>query len=167
MSKSWVRVIAILEIVGSVFGIIFIAWQLAIIPIDSRTLILACIALSVYIFSFIAGLALWWEHPFGRIASIIIQAIQLPEYASQLVVFMFSFGFDAYVYCALSNNLNPILGFEFKLLAFNQLFVNVPNAAVGFGVSIPACIFLAKLLKYKPRAFLQDETQEEKTSYSI
>ncbi len=163
MSKTWVRVISILEIIGGVFGIIFVAWQLATIPLDSRTLILACITLLTYIFSFIAGIALWREHPFGRIASIIIQAIQLPKYVSQPLIFMFSFGFDAYGYCALSNNLNPIVGFEFKFLAFNQLSVNVTDAQVGFGVSISACIFLVKLLKYKLGVFSREGAQEENT----
>ncbi len=79
MSKIWIRLIAILEIVGGVCGIAFVGWQFVTLPTHRHTLIFASIALVVYVFSFIAGIALWLERPFGRVASIIVQAIQLPK----------------------------------------------------------------------------------------
>ena len=148
MSNFWIRLIAILEIVGSIFGIAFVVLQ---VVAGQTGLRFATIAFAVYILSFGAGVALLRNHPFGRIGSIIVQCIQLPKYASHLFVFMFSFGFDAYLYFALTNTANAITGIEFKVLAFNQLFVNVADATVIFGISIPASVFLAMLLKYKPR----------------
>lgn len=161
MPKIWVRIIAILEVVGGIFGIVFVAKQTADNAIDSLNLVLALISVAIYVFSFIAGIALWREQPFGRIASIVVQAIQLPKYASQLLVFMFSFGFDTYVYGALANNASPILGFELKFLAFSQLSVNVADVPAGFGVSISAAIFLAMLFKYKPHV---DTSVDEQSS---
>jgi len=149
MSKFWIRLIAILEIVGGIFGIAFVVLQLVA---RQTGLLFASIALAVYILSLVAGVALLRNRPFGRIGSIIVQCIQLPKYVSPLFVFMFSFGFDAYLYFALTNTANAITGFEFKFLAFNQLFVNVADAPVIFGVSIPASIFLAMLLKHRLRA---------------
>ena len=149
MSKFWILLIAILEIIGGIFGIAFVVLQ---IVAGQTGLVFASVACAVYILSFAAGVALLRNRPFGRVGSIIVQSIQLPKYGSQLFVFMFSFGFDAYLYFALTNTANAIMGFEFKFLAFNQLFVNVADAPVIFGVSIPASIFLAMLLKYKRRA---------------
>jgi hypothetical protein len=149
MSKLWVRLLAVLEIVGGVFGIAFVLSQVAAGPNNRLTLVFALIAFVVYILSFVAGVALLRNHRFGRIGSIIIQSVQLPKYSSQLFVFMFSFGFDAYLYFGLTNAMNAITGFHFKFLAFNQLFVNVSDAPVIFGVSISASIFLTMLLRHK------------------
>jgi hypothetical protein len=124
------------------------------------SLVFVAIAFAVYVFSFISGIALLRNRPFGRFGSIIVQSIQLPKYASQLFVFMFSFGFDAYPYLALNRTSNMIIGFEFKFLAFNQLFVNVGDAPVLFGFSIPASIFLSLLLKYKTPVDPSDDDSE-------
>lgn len=157
MSKFWIRLIAILEIVGGVCGIVFQVPYLLAAPADRHPLMLAGIAFAIYLLSLVAGVTLLLERPFGRIASIVIQAIQLPKYMSQLLIFMFSFGFDAYIYGMLTNNAQPIFGFEFKFLAFNQVFMNVADAPAGFGVSIPACAFLVMLLKYRPKQTVLDE----------
>ncbi len=151
MPKLWIRLIAILEIIGGLSGVLFAVSQLLAARSGRQTLILSGIALAIYILSLVAGITLLLERPFGRIASIVTQAIQLPKYVSQLLIFMFSFGFDAYLYGMFTNNAQPIFGFEFKFLAFNQLFVNVADAPALFGVSIPACAFLVVLLKYRPK----------------
>lgn len=44
------------------------------------------------------------------------------------------------------------LGFEFRLLAFNQLFISAQGAPIGLGVSVSAPIFLLVLIRYKPGA---------------
>jgi hypothetical protein len=62
---------------------------------------------------------------------------------------MFSFGFDLWVQFLLARGFSN-LGFEFRFLAFNQLFFDVQDAPFGLGVSITACIFLAMLLRHKP-----------------
>lgn len=94
MSKIWIRIISILEIIGGLSGIAFVVWEIEAAPTDRHPVVIGAIALAVYVFSFIAGIALWLERPFGRVASIVAQAIQLPKYISQLIIFMFSFGLD-------------------------------------------------------------------------
>lgn len=157
MSKFWIRLIAILEITGGVCGIVFQVPYLLAAPANGHPLMLAGIVFAIYLLSLVAGVTLLLERRFGRLASIVIQAIQLPKYMSQLLIFMFSFGVDAYLYGMLTNNAQPIFGFEFKFLAFNQLFVNVADAPAGFGISIPACIFLARLIKYRPEQTVSDD----------
>jgi hypothetical protein len=156
MSRIWIRIISILEIIGGLSGIAFVAWEIVATPTDRHSIVIGAIVFAVYVFSFIAGIALWLERPFGRVASIVVQAIQLPKYISQLIIFMFSFGIDAYVYGMLTNNGQPTFGIEFKFLAFNQFFVNVPDAPSGFGISISACVFLGVLLKFKPKRLSED-----------
>ena len=149
MSKVWVRLLAVLEIVGGVFGIAFVLSQVATGQNNRLSLVFAFIAFVVYILSLVAGITLLRNHRFGRIGSVIVQSVQLPKYSSQLFVFMFSFGFDAYLHFGVTNAMNVIMGIQFKFLAFNQLFVNVLDAPVRFGVSISSCIFLTMLLKHK------------------
>jgi hypothetical protein len=156
MSKFWIRLIAILEIIGGVCGIAFVVWQFVAASTGRQTFIFAAIAFTVYLLSLIAGVTLWLESPFGRVASIIVQGIQLPKYFSQLLIFMFSFGFDTYVYGVLTNNAQPIFGLEFKFLAFNQLFLNVADAPAGFGISVPACAFLVMLVRFRPKRDVSD-----------
>lgn len=150
MSKFWTYFIAILEIVGGLCGIAFVIWQSLAAPLDRYTFAFAIIIFVVYALSFAAGIALALGHKFGRVASIVVQAIQLPKYGSQVLIFMFSFGFDAYVYGMLNNSAQVAFGLDFKFLAFNQLFINVADAPVMFGISIPACVFLLMLLR-KPK----------------
>jgi len=155
MSNIWIRIISVLEIIGGISGIASVMWEFLTTPIN-RPRLFTAIALVVYVISLFAGIALWRGHSLGRVASIVVQAIQLPKYMSQLFIFTFSFGFDAYVYGILTNSLQPVFGFEVRFLAFNQLFVNVADAPVGFGISIPACVFLAILWKFKPKVLSQD-----------
>src|SRR5262249_43826494 len=115
-------------------------------PFNAMTLIFAPIPISIYFLSLVAGVALWRDNSFGRKASIVVQAIQLPKIVSPLIIFTFSFGFDLWVHILLTRGFSS-LGFEFKFLAFNQFFFNVQDAPFGLGVSIIACISLAMLLR--------------------
>jgi len=105
--------------------------------------------------SLIAGLALLRNRPLGRPASIIVQTIALPKIISSQVIFMFSFGFDLWIYFWQTAGVSNA-GFQLKFLAFNQLFFNIPDAPVGFGISITSCIFLAVLLKHKRRTIVEE-----------
>jgi hypothetical protein len=149
MMKTWLRIIAVLEIIGGISGIGIMLWVLVATPTNIYTFIFAAIAAAIYILSLVAGIALWRRRRFGRTASIIVQCIQIPKIISPLVVFMFSFGIDLWVHYLRAAGLSN-LGFEFRLGAFNQLFFYVPDAPVGFGVSVTGCIFLMMLLRYKP-----------------
>lgn len=149
MSKTWVRIISVFEIVGGVVGIGFVIWALLATPFNASNLILAPIIISIYILSLVAGVALWRGKSFGRKASIVVQAIQLPKIVSPLVIFMFSFGFDLWVHIMFTRRFWG-RGIEFRVFAFHQLFFNVRDAPLGLGVSIIACIFLAVLLRHKP-----------------
>jgi hypothetical protein len=150
MLKPWLRIISVLEIIGGVFGIGFVIWWLLAAPINAFTVILAPIPISIYVLSLVAGVALWQGSSFGRKASIVVQAIQLPKIVSPLIIFMFSFGFDFWIHILFVKGFSSV-GFEFRFLAFNQLFINVQDAPLGLGVSLTAAIFLAMLLRNKPR----------------
>jgi len=64
---------------------------------------------------------------------------------SPTLVFLFSFGFDVWVHASPSG----VAGIEFSVLN-HQLFLNVQNAPVSFGISITAIIALVILKKYQP-----------------
>jgi hypothetical protein len=64
MSKFWILLIAILEIIGGIFGIAFVVLQ---IVAGQTGLVFASVACAVYILSFAAGVALLRNRPFGRV----------------------------------------------------------------------------------------------------
>ena len=148
--KTVVRIIAVLEIVGGVFGLGFVIWQLLAAPFTLFTLLLAPVAAGLYVLSFVAGVGLWRGGAFGRKASIVVQAIQTPKVVSPLVTFAFSFGLDLWVHQLWYQEMTN-LGFEFRVLAFHQLSVNAP-APIGLGVSVTALVFLALLRRYDPNS---------------
>ena len=148
MAKVWIPIIAVLEIIGGIVGILFTAWQIAVSPINIFTIIFGLVILGIYVLSLIAGVALWQRRPFGRTASIIVQAIQLPKIISPTIIFTFSFGLDLWIHFLLSETVTK-LGFECRFLAFNQFFLNMQGAPLGLGISIISCIFLPMLIGYK------------------
>jgi hypothetical protein len=153
MTKVWRRLISVLEIVGGVFGIVILAWELVASPAHGYLLLLAPMSYGIYILSLVAGVLLWREHRAGRMASIVVQMIQLPKLVSPLLVFTFSFGFDFYPYVQFEEGFSKV-GADLKVLAFHQLYVNMQGAPIGGGVSIPAIVFLIVLLRYKPAVTL-------------
>ena len=147
MTLTWRRIIAALEMVGGIFGIAFLAWELANTQVGGATLLVAAVVLIIYVLSLVAGVLLWRDHKWGRLTSIIVQAIQLPKILSPILIFNICFGLDLYPYLMLGIHGLFGVGFELKLLAFYQLHVGVPVPGIGLGVSIPACIFLTALIK--------------------
>jgi hypothetical protein len=151
MTKTLVRIIAALEMVGGVAGVGLVAWWLSAAPVNALTILLAPIPVGIYVLSLAAGVALWRGSPFGRRASIVVQLIQLPKLVSPQLIFMFSFGLDLWVHYLRSAEFAN-LGFEFRLLAFNQLFINAQGAPVGLGISVIAPLFLLVLIRYESDA---------------
>jgi hypothetical protein len=149
MSKVWRRLISVLEIVGGVFGIIILAWELVASPADGYTLLLAPVSYGIFILSLVAGVLLWREHRAGRMTSVVVQAIQLPKIVSPVLIFTFSFGFDFYPYVLSDAGFSKV-GVDLRLLAFHQLYLNIEEAPFAAGVSVPAVMFLIMLLRYKP-----------------
>lgn len=148
MSKAWMRIISVLEMIGGAVGVGLVIWWLLATPVNAFTVAIAPIPISIYIFSFVAGVSLWRGSSFGRKASIVVQVIQLPKVVSPFIIFMFSFGLDLWVHTLFAEGFSTV-GFEFRALAFHQFFINV-QAPVGIGVSLTAVISLVMLIRYKP-----------------
>ncbi len=149
------QIIAALEVIGGGVGVLFLIWWFLATPFNAYSLILAPIPLGIYILSLVAGVSLWRGRALGRTLSIIVQAIQLPKIISPQIIFIFSFGVDVWVQFLFSGEATK-LGFEFRFLAFNQFFFNVPDAPVGLGISIPACAFLIMLLEHKKQPLVTE-----------
>lgn len=149
MPKLLRLLIAALELIGGVCGLVLLVNQLPTFQIDAHVIILSPIAIGIFLMSFIAGMLLWVDHPAGRITSIIVQSLQLPKLASPLLIFMFSFGFDFYHYVVAARGVSKVET-DFKLLAFYNLYLNRPGFPFAFGISIPAIVFLIVLIRHRP-----------------
>jgi hypothetical protein len=145
MSRLPVRTIAILQIAGGAFTFCYIAWSLVTQLANIASGIIGIVELLIDIAAVVAGITLWRGTSFGRKASLAIQFIQLPKVTSPAIIFLFTFGFDVWVHASPDG----LVGIQFSV--FNhQLFLNVPNAPVNFGISITAIIALVILKKYVP-----------------
>jgi hypothetical protein len=143
MSQVPIKVIAVLQLIGGVAGVVFLPW--AQIPhVNVLVWPIAIIVLLINLLAVIAAIALWCEMSFGRAVSLAIQTIQLPKIMSAPLVFMFSFGLDVWVHASPSG----VVGIQFSIFN-NQLFLNVPNAPGAFGISITSIIALVILRKFQ------------------
>jgi len=154
MSKVPIRIIALFQIIGGLFTMTFLAWtfvrQTSALATQMRGIMSGVIMIGeifIDIFAVVAGVTLWRGTQFGRKASIAIQAIQLPKISFPAIIFMFSFGFDLWVYATPS-----VVGFQTAFFGSNQIFLGVENLQGGFGVSVTAIIALVILNRYKPTA---------------
>lgn len=150
----WMKIIAVLEIVGGIAGILLVVWILAMTPFNPLSLLILPIVVGIYVLSLVAGIALWRGRKYGRTASIVVQCIQIPKLISPQIIFMFSFGVDVWVYFFRSPELFKI-GFESRFGAFNQFFVYAPGAPYGLGISVTGLIILVLLITYKPNRTLE------------
>jgi hypothetical protein len=69
---------------------VFIVWALVTQIRNIFALGIGIGEILVDIFSVVAGIALWCGTSFGRKASMVVQAIQLPKIISPALIFMFS-----------------------------------------------------------------------------
>lgn len=157
MINFWLKTISILEITGGIFGIVFLIWWVVISPFNIDAFLLVPLLITIYVLSILGGFWLWKGKRYGRPASVIIQAIQVPKIISPFVIFMFSFGFDSWIQFLILNNGFTSLGFEFRFLFFSQLFFNNQNVPTGIGVSITSLLFLFLLLNYQPEIMVSEK----------
>ena len=157
MQKTWIKAIAILEMVGGVVGILFCIYGSVASGFAFNVMVVIPVSFGIFILSLIAGIYLWKGREFGRKASIVVQFIQLPKFASPAFTFMFSFGFDLFAHLTLSNGFSN-LGIQFRFLADGQLFLMTEGTPILLGISIPAIIALIKLQNYRvEETMLTDE----------
>jgi hypothetical protein len=149
VNKIWLRTISVLEIIGGTAGIFFVLIYGIASGLNISLLLIAPIILAINISSLLAGIYLWKRTNFGRTTSIIIQFIQLPKISSSYLIFAFSFGFDIFP-TLMSYRGSTSLGFQFRVLTDNQLYINTNTEIAVFGISILAIIFLFKLFAYSP-----------------
>lgn len=148
MTKPWLKVIGILEIAGGASGLAFILLMVANRGVNGLLIWPALIIIGIYVLSVIAGIGLLLGKPFGRITSIIVQAIQLFKIISPQLIFMFSLGVDLYLYFAVAaRGMN--LGFQFNIFSSYQLYIGVRDAPFGLGISVTALLSLIALIKAK------------------
>jgi len=159
MKFPWIRTIAVLEMIGGVFGILFLVYVALVYGITMPLVIAGSFFAAISVLSMLAGSWLWQGLPRGRTASLIIQFVQLPKVVSAPLIFMFSFGFDLFPQIGIVGH-QTTWGIQFRFLADNQLFINSQESAFVLGVSIPAIIAIGKLWDYDPVSMIKVEAME-------
>lgn len=143
----WLKVIAVLELVGGTFGILLMIYVAFASQFSWQVMIMLPIPIAIFVLSFFAGKELWKGTKFGRRASIAVQLIQLPKISSQYLIFSFSFGFDLFAQITTMNGM-LFYGLQFRLLADSQLYIFLQQEpALGLGVSILSIVAI-QILRY-------------------
>jgi hypothetical protein len=134
--KTWIRTIAVFEMVGGTVGILFMLYVGLTTSFAWSALFVLPVVLLIFSFSFIAGLYLWRGTEFGRKSSIVVQLIQLPKLMSPFLVFSFSFGFDLFPHLSIMSGFSNV-GIQFRVLADGQLFINSSVDGILLGSVFP------------------------------
>ena len=156
MANLWLKIISVVEIVGGVSGLYVAAREgLAHPQGGAVTILILLVFAGINLLSIYAGVALWLGRSSGRIASIIVQALQLPKIFSPVVIYVISIGFDVW-FQFLTRGQSYALGFELRVLSSVQFVFNAQGAPLGCGISLVSCVFLAMLLRYSPGVSLPE-----------
>jgi hypothetical protein len=145
------RVIAGLEVIGGVCGTLTVGLEMARPGFPRAALGPAGVLIAVFLLSLFAGVMLWRDTRTGRVASVVVQLVQLPKILSAELSFMVSFGLDAGVMFVSG----PIgKGVVFKGVVFHSwvgshhvLMTGAPGGPTAFGFSLVSCVALYILLR--------------------
>ena len=167
---TWMRIIAVLEVVGGACGIAGVAWGTAsrlgavftderVGPVGFSTLMYAAAAVGVYSLSLIAGVALLRGRRSGRALSFAVQAIQLPKFHLPPLAYGFSFGLDLFVEYARTRG--PY-GFSvsYAFPSAHELSVSEGGGVVSLGVSLTAWLFLTCLFRVRRLERMEKDVTE-------
>lgn len=148
MGNVWRKVIASLEVIGGICGLIVLWLQLREKSLSTGLIVLAAIIAGIYVLALVAGVLLWRGVRAGHRLSVLVQIAQLPKLATTKIIYMMSFGFDFAVIAAQSPGPSGYgIVFDAKFGAFHQLFVDNPNVNLACGLSIVSVVFLLALQK--------------------
>jgi hypothetical protein len=156
------RVLAVLEVVGGVFGLITVPVALVRLGATANLVATAVIGVPFFLLAIFAGVMLWRERPSGYLASIVVQVPQLIKIATSQFAFLLGLGGDLSVVHITHQDPN---GNVLRTVSVNSqggsfLVIEMgrpPGAPLVFGVSIIPCVALV-LLRKAGRAPAQSDT---------
>lgn len=151
------RGIAILEIIGGIFGIIT---SLGYMNNTSGIWLLFCLVfLGIYVYSVFAGYWLWKNYAKGYRASVLLQLIQIPVLVSPLLTYQFVSGLMFRFLLGTGGT-----GFDFNFGSlWSLLFLSDSGFSIGVNI-IPLIIFF--FLKSNSIAMSKSASESENLSYS-
>jgi len=148
LTKYLLKLIAILEIVGSLFGFYILYSMFRSVSYDESTFLLYVLLFSalgaVTVLALVAGILLWKERRLGFALSVLVQALQIPIFTSAIFEIQLMFGVGIWPYAAMDGQFK--LGMDINFGAEEDLGWR-PEAPFSFGVNLVAVYFLYVLLR--------------------
>lgn len=142
------KLIAALEIVGSLFGIYLLYSMFRSVSFDESTLLLYVVLFGVLgavtILALTAGILLWNEQRLGFSLSVLTQALQIPLLTSAIFEMQLMFGVGIWPYANMDGQFK--LGMRMNFGAEEDLGWR-PESPFSFGVNIVAVCFFYVLLR--------------------
>lgn len=157
VSRYWLRVVAVFEIVGGLSGLLSIAVEAVRAELWFGVTLSRLIPAALFLLSLVAGVQLWRNKRTGYWASIAVQIVQLPKLVTASFAFMMSFGFDVMVLrVPSSGSAGYGLVFNAAVPEYHLWLPGGLGVDAGVGFSIISCVNLRVLLKRLKRLGIAD-----------
>jgi hypothetical protein len=147
-TKYLLKLIAILEIVGSLFGFYILYSVFGSATYDESTFLLYVLLFSalfaVTVLALTAGILLWRERRIGFALSVLVQAVQIPILTSAIFQIQLMFGVGIWAYARVDGQFK--IGMHMDVGAQEYLGWR-PGSPFSFGVNLVAIYFFYVLLR--------------------
>jgi hypothetical protein len=160
--QTVLKVIAVLEMVGGVWGLVLTLGTIANRGFVARELAAAVVPLTLFLLAMCSGWLLWHDRPAGYRGSVAVQLAQLLKFTTPQFAFAMSFGGDVAIMlterqfaagitfrtAGISYHIGPVAVVE---------FARPPGAPQWVGISVVSCVALVALRKGRQPAADSDE----------
>ncbi len=148
MNRLLLRFIAILEIIGGIWGLSIMIYRMANVLDNFKFLLFLLIYLVPFIISIIAGILLFRQKTAGLNLSLIIQLLQIPYFALAGLYYSFISGVLAGIRISLVEGMTHF-SFNFLFGGYCQIQTGLPNEISAFGINMFAVVMFSFLLLNK------------------
>ncbi|MFK5925667.1 MAG: hypothetical protein QM483_03455 [Desulfuromusa sp.] len=148
MNRLLLQLIAILEIIGGVWGLSIMLYRMANVLDTFKFLLFMLLYLVPFIISIIAGILLFKQKTAGLTLSLVIQLLQIPYFALAGLYYSFISGVLAGIRISLLEGITHY-NFNFLFGGYCQIQTGLPVEISAFGINIFAVVTFSFLLIYK------------------
>lgn len=148
MNRLLLQLIALLEIVGGIWGLSIMLYRMANVLDNFKFLLFLLIYLVPFITSIIAGILLFKKKTAGLNLSLVIQLLQIPYFALAGLYYSFISGVLAGIRISFLEGMTHY-NFNFLFGGYCQIQTGLPGEISAFGINIFAGVMFSFLLLNK------------------
>ncbi|RLB72528.1 MAG: hypothetical protein DRH06_03850 [Deltaproteobacteria bacterium] len=145
MKRLFLQLIAILEIVGGIWGLSIMLYRMGNVLDNFKFLLFLLLYLLPFIFSLCSGILLWKQKSIGLTLSLVLQLLQIPYFALAGLYYSFISGVLAGIRISFLEGMTHY-NFNFLFGGYCQIQTGLPIGISAFGINLFAVITFVFLL---------------------